>query len=169
MIYFRDDDAPVHGMIDFITVHEILREAGLIHTVAIICRNLSRYPEFVDYIKSDTQYFDPQFHCLDHIDHTKNHDIVDEQFHEGVNEFRNAFDKLPTVWYPTWNLTDDYCEATALKYGMTTREKKFSFGQYLRKAGVIKEGVLNFHSWAKEERDILPDVIRIYKQLNPAA
>lgn len=165
MIIFRDDDAPVHGMTHFITVHEMLREAGVVHTVSIICRNLSRYTEFVNYVNSDPEYFDPQFHCLDHIDHTQNHDIVRDQFEQGVKEFKDSFGFTPSVWYPTWNKTDNFCEVEAAALGMKTNAKKYSFGQFLRKSVAVKDsgGVLNFHHWAKEERDVLPDIIKLYK------
>jgi hypothetical protein len=165
MLIFRDDDAPIHAVKDFIYVHELLREAGIVHTVALICRNLDRYKDYVSYIKSDPEYFDLQFHCLDHINHPENHDIVYEQFEQGTEIFKNVFGVLPKVWYPTWNLSDEFCEKAAASFGMITSYKKYSFSQYIRRSDAIREGVLNFHHWSKEERELLPEVIKIYKSL----
>lgn len=162
-IILRDDDAPTHGLQHLKETHELLREAGIVHTLALVCRKLSRYKDVIDYIKSDPDYFDPQFHCLDHIDYTKNHDILDEQFSEGLKEFYDVFGKYPDIYYPTWNKADDHTIETAARYGLTTSFEKYSFEQYIRRHDVIEEGVLNFHSWCKEERDMLPEVIEIYK------
>lgn len=167
-LIYRDDDCPIHAFKDFVWVHETLREAGIVHTVALICRNLDRYRDYVDYIKSDPEFFDPQFHCLDHINHPQNHDIVYEQFDEGTKMFKSVFGIYPTVWYPTWNLSDAYCNDMAQRFGMVSNPKKFSFGQFLRKPEAVMQSenpVLNYHHWSKEEREMLPQVIKLYKSL----
>lgn len=164
-IIFRDDDAPVHGLPDFITVHELLRSYGLVHTVAVITRNLDRHHEFVKYVNSDPEFFDIQFHCHDHIDYSdkRNADILYSQFDEGLKMFYHCFGKMPDIWYPPWNKRSDYAESVAGQFNLRTSNVKFSFGQVLRKPEAIKQsgGVINFHHWCKEERDWLEEVIKL--------
>ncbi len=166
-IIYRDDDAPIHGLTHFIPVHETLKKHGIVHTCAVICRNLDRHHDFIDYVKSDPDSFDLQFHCLDHIDYSddRNRDILNEQFFEGLKMFNKCFGYYPTVWYPCWNRTSEYSTAMAETFGLTTNPVKYSFGQVRRKAKAIKEqgGVINFHHWAKEERDQLEEIINLLK------
>jgi len=165
MLIFRDDDAPIHDVKDFIFVHELLSKYNRVHTVALICRNLDRYPKYIDYIKNRVAEFDLQFHCLDHIDHTQNHDIIFNQFAEGTEIFFNVFGFRPTVWYPTWNLCDEYSINAAANFGMETSFKKYSLSQVIRKPGAI-DGVINFHHWSKEEREQLEPALIALNDIN---
>lgn len=162
MIIWRDDDAPIHKLSDFMYVHELLRSYNVVHTVALICRSLDKYQDFIDYVKSDPDYFDLQFHCLDHIDHVKNVNHVREQFREGIRIFESVFHKRPAVWYPTWNSTNIHCNDIAEEFGMKVSYEKFSLGQYIRRSEAIEEGVINFHHWAGDERELLKPALEIY-------
>lgn len=163
-ITFRDDDigrmTTGHKFEDFKMVHEVFKKYNVKHTVAVICRDLLQNPQIIDYILENG--IDPQFHCLDHIRHIDNHDIIQEQFKEGVEVFEFAFGRKPTIWFPSWNLTDDYCNNMAAKYGMEVSYKKVSLDQYIRVNGEVSEDVVNFHYWHTPEQHLIEPALKIY-------
>lgn len=163
-LIYRDDDVGYQCSIDVLKrVHEIHQRNDIPHRMAIICRDLLKATDLISWINADP-LCEPQYHCYDHIRHTENTRILKDQFSAGVKEFSFAFGRLPTIWYPSWNETNDYCKQVAAEYGMVTSFEKFSLDQHIRKPGAIIKGVINYHYWHEPERHLLEPSMMLAKQ-----
>jgi peptidoglycan/xylan/chitin deacetylase (PgdA/CDA1 family) len=164
---FRDDDIAVGTkMPEFEMVHDIFEKYGVKHTIAVICRDIDKNKELVDYINSH-ELIIPQFHCLDHLPYTDKHDLVRDQFREGVKIFEDAFGVKPTVFYPPWNLVDPWLVNVAIEFGMRADHEKISLHQYIRAGGGVAEDTVNFHYWHHRDKFLLEPALRIHNGLKP--
>jgi hypothetical protein len=162
MLVYRNDDVGYQADMDKLKrVHEIHQRYNVPHRMAVICRDLSKAKELISFINSDS-LCDPQFHCYDHIRHINHYDKIREQFTNGIAEFEQAFSKRPTVWHPSWNEADAFCEQVANEFGMRVCNQKFSLDQHIRRPDVITEGVINYHFWHDPERHLLEPSMQLY-------
>lgn len=163
---WRDDDAPYKTKPeDFYQVHELLAEAEQTHTIAVICRSLHLYPWFTNYVNSRKNEFDIQYHCFDHIDHTQISEAdLREQFLLGTSTFQLIFGKRPSVWFPTWNKSNQLSEQIASEYGMKTSKDKISLSYFIKHGGNFDPNtVINFHHWYEPEREQLAEALKLLK------
>lgn len=166
MIVWRNDDISQWTKLDeFRRVHEIFIKYNVVHTLAVICRDLEKHTELIKYLNSQP-LLDMQFHCLDHFHYPHNKSIMDEQFSEGVKVFERVFNKKPTVWFPPFNDTDVHCADAAAKYGMKTSYQKVSLKYYIDNKGDVMFPVVNFHSWYEMEQMLLEPALKIYTDKN---
>lgn len=164
-IIFRDDDIAVNTrgvkFEEFKQVQSLFDLYNVPHTIAIICRDIEKNVELIDFINSNPLIV-PQFHCMDHIMFTESHHTVTSQFTDGIRIFKDLFGKKPSLFFPPWNMTDAFVTQTAKQFGMETSVKKVSLGQYIRVEGSIEEDVINFHYWSLKDRNQLGDALKIY-------
>lgn len=155
---FRDDDVSYQTeLIWFQQVHNLFKEAIMLHTIALICKDIEKNQELIDFIKKNN--IDVQVHCWEHYDLTTNHVQANIDLNLCVNKIEEVFGERPTVLYPPWNKTDERLEAIAKDIGLTVSTEKVSLDQYIRVEGAVKEEVVNFHYWNYE------DIIRLEKAL----
>ncbi len=154
---FRDDDISMKtSVLQLKLVHDLFVKYEVIHTIAVICKDLFYNPEIINYI-NNTPFFDVQFHCYCH-----QHNMTGKKFEEALDIFEGAFYKRPTVFYPPWNYCDPELEKHVNELGMKVSNEKASLHQYIARMGKNCD-VVNFHYWNKKEVDQLETALKIYK------
>ncbi len=162
---FRDDDISVHtDLARLKPVHDIFKKHMVLHTVAIIAKDIDMNTELVMYLKREN--FDVQLHCFEHH-HFPEMKMEDLKRHiqQSLNMFaRCGFDR-PTVLYPPWNQTTHAINVMVYEtFGIEVSNKKCSLSQYVRAAGNVDVDVVNFHYWDDECKD-LDEALTIYNTL----
>lgn len=167
---FRDDDPAIQTKGDklrqFMEVDALFKNYGVTHTIALITRDIEKNTELVDYIKANP-HIDVQFHCVDHIDFTHNQNEVEWQMKTGVDTIERVFGKRPTIWFPPWNKTTEFCNSVAKKLGLKPSWVKISLDQYIRVNGHVAEDTINFHFWHYGDQVNLEQALRIHNGLKP--
>lgn len=167
-ITWRDDDPALQTrgqkFEQFVAFHENFQKYGVLHTIALITRNIEQNKPLVNYINQHRSEFDVQLHCVDHIDFTNSHDQVEWQLKTGADDIERVFGKRPAIWFPTWNKTDQFCNSIAKKLGLEPSWKKISVGQYIRVNGDVAEDVVNMHFWNYGDQINLGVALDIYKK-----
>jgi len=163
---FRNDDIGYHTKLDeFKRVNDIFLKHGVVHTVAILTRNLLKRQDLIDYLK-EAGNFDCQFHGHDHRDFSQlSWDQLMEQFSEGKSAFELAGLPPAQIWFPCWNRVSVLAEEVAGVFGLMASWEKVSLDYYIEHKGGVVHPVINFHSWYIHEQLILEDALVIYKQL----
>lgn len=164
---WRDDDPSVLTKIEqFAFCHEIFQKYKVIHTLALIMKDIEKNKDLVRYIKANQKEFDIQLHCWEHFDHDKNIEEAKFSIGKGKAEIERIFGVTPTIFYPPWNSSNqelsDYCTSI----GLTARPDKISISQYIRVKGAVKEDTCNFHYWYEPEVNDLHKALSIYKNNN---
>lgn len=162
-ILWRDDDPSVLTKIEqFAFCHEIFQKYSVIHTVALIMKDIEKNKSLVDYIKSHQHEFNIQLHCWEHFDHDKDIPQAKISIAKGKQAIRDIFGVTPLIWFPPWNLSNkelsDYCS----EIGMVARPDKISIEQYIRVGGTVNEDVVNFHYWYEPEVNDLYKAFALY-------
>ncbi len=144
---FRDDDISHETNLPrFKQIHNLFVKYNVLHTVALICKDIDKNPELIAYINGND--FDVQVHCWEHVDYSKcDRDLIDYMIGKSVAIIEKYFHRKPTILFPPWNKSNDVVVASAAGYGLTVSTTKISISQYLR--GYTGE-VINFHSWSDE-------------------
>ncbi len=161
---FRDDDiSRFTDMKRFKTIHQVFQEHEVIHTLAIIAKDIDKATELIQYIQDNKEQFDLQLHCWEHIDYSINESECYPHFRDSRKVFKEVFGEHPSVFYPPWNRGTKLIQTIAQNYRMTLSTEKISLSQYVRFNGSVKEEVVNFHYWADHEVMMLDPALRIYK------
>lgn len=164
-IVWRDDDIAVDTrgkkLDQFKEVQALFDKYKVPHTIAVICRDIEKNTELIEFINSNGLIV-PEFHCLDHIRYSDNHNLVVSQFTDGLEIFERLFDRPPRIFFPPWNEVDAFVEQMAFQFGMKTSVQKVSLGQYIRVDGEVEESVINFHYWSEKDRGLLETALKIY-------
>lgn len=162
-LIWRDDDISVDTNLEqLIRVDDILRVAGLTHTIAVIAEGFQTSTVLVDAIVR--RGMDVQLHCWRHDDLTTTPDLL-KQLADGADMITRVFGQRPTVLYPPWNRSDERVEQAAASLGLRVSTEKVSLQQYIRVKGDVAEDVINFHYWSAEERRLLPDAVQVYQRI----
>jgi peptidoglycan/xylan/chitin deacetylase (PgdA/CDA1 family) len=163
-LIFRDDDISYFTKLDdFVRVHEIFQRYGVIHTIAVICKDLEKNTELVQYIQDHIKEFDIQVHCWEHTDLTA---AGGDDLWRCKETLLNLFGVVATTLYPPWNKTSDLVVSFAENAGLTVSTEKITLSQYVRVMGQVKEEVVNFHYWADFEVILLEPALKIYTSTN---
>ena len=159
---FRDDDVSVHtDLARLKPVHDVFKKYMVMHTVAIIAKDIDMNTELVMYLKKEN--FDVQLHCFEHHHFPEmEHDKLKLDLQRCLNMFaRCGFDR-PTTLYPPWNQTTNKINIMAMAdFNLNVSTKKCSLSQYVMAGGNVDVDVVNFHYWDKECDD-LDEALRIY-------
>lgn len=163
-LVWRDDDIGFETDIDtLMLVDDFFQLHRVTHTIAVMVDKLHKRPDLVEFIRA--RGMDVQLHCWDHIDLSKE---PREQLHDhlsvAVEEVNALFGKRPTVLYPPWNRSSDLVREVAAAVGMVVHDQKISLEAYIRTGGGVKEHTINFHYWATQERDLIPQALEIYRR-----
>jgi len=160
---FRNDDVSYKTEVgQFEEVHKVFKRHTILHTIALICKDIDRNHELIDYINRNN--IDVQVHCWEHYDMTLNLDKLREDLPKCNETITRLFKHPPMVLYPPWNKSSQDVERIAAENYLTVSNQKVSLSQYIRFEGHTKEMVINFHSWALEEIKILEDAMIIYNR-----
>lgn len=160
---WRDDDISWRtNLNDFKAVHDLFKRYNVLHTIALITGDIEKAPELVAYIKDND--IDVQFHCIDHIDFTQNIDKAKSQIEQGIATIEAVFGKRPTVFYPTWNRTNQQVNDIAASVGLNVSSDKISLSQYIKVNGDVSEKVINFHYWAYEDVILIEPALKIFSE-----
>lgn len=151
MIWRNDDVSFKTEVGQFAEVHKLFKKHIVLHTIAVICKDIQKNPELIEYI--NTNNIDVQVHCWDHYDFTLNHDRLKTDLPKCIKAITKYFKHAPITLYPPWNKSDEIVEQIAKDNGLTVSNKKVSLSQYIRTEGDVAESVINFHSWS------LPEII----------
>ncbi len=157
---FRDDDISYKTNLDqFKQVNSLFKKYGVTHTIAVICKDIHKAPELINYINENN--IDVQVHCFEHTDFTQLTETeLKAQFKNSIAAIKKHFKKTPTVFYPPWNKSNETVKAVATEFGLTVSNNKISLIQYLNGK---RDKVTNFHSWSDECID-LETVLKIYNK-----
>jgi len=165
-IIFRDDDPAVQTKGKhfemFKAFHQVFQKYGVLHTIALITKDIEQNEALVNYINDNREQFDVQLHCVEHIDFTHNLQQAEWQFKTGCDDIERIFGKRPTIWFPTWNKTTDQLNAIAKRCGLEVSYKKISVDQYIRVNGDVAEDVINMHFWNYGDQINLEPALKIY-------
>jgi peptidoglycan/xylan/chitin deacetylase (PgdA/CDA1 family) len=128
MITVRDDDVLLPGsrqkdpLTRFIEVHEIIAEAGALHSLGVLCGEIQHYPGAIDYIreKLHAHEMDPQIHGWAHRPY---HTFPTHRIVHHLNLCIDFFDEhwmlQPTKFYTPWGGDSpelrEACEITGLE------------------------------------------------------
>jgi len=160
MTWRNDDISHTTDLNKFKAVHELFKKYNVLHTVALICKDIQKAPELIKYINDNN--IDVQVHAWEHEDFTvMNEYKMQDQFKKSIACIKKYFKKKPTMFYPPWNKSDIIVEGIAAEFGLTVSNKKISLSQYLR--GATGE-VINFHSWSDECVDLEEALKKYTKQ-----
>jgi peptidoglycan/xylan/chitin deacetylase (PgdA/CDA1 family) len=158
---FRDDDISyLTNLEEFKKVQEIFDHNNVRHTVALICKDIDKNPELIDFIRSKD--IDVQIHCWEHIPLTEYHDKLIDHLSWSISTIETYFGNRPTVLYPPWNKSDSFVEAKATDLGLKVSNKKITLSKYIQFKGKVSQKVINFHYWAYEEAMLLDAAMKIY-------
>ena len=158
---FRNDDLSFKTSVNqFEEVHKLFKKHIVLHTIAVICKDIQKNPELIAFINKNN--IDVQVHCWDHYDFTLNHDELKVDLPKCVKAITKHFNHAPTTLYPPWNKSDAMVEEIAKENGLVVSNKKVSLSQYIRFEGNVEEDVINFHSWCLDEIMILEDALKLY-------
>ncbi len=161
---FRDDDISVHTDLAVLKpVHQIFKKYMVMHTVAIIAKDIDMNTELVMYLKREN--FDIQLHCFEHYNLTElTAEQLDIALLKSTNMFKRCGFDLPIRLYPPWNKTSQAVNVLAWdKYNLEVSYKKCSLAQYVAANGNVDVDVVNFHYWDDEIKD-LDEALRIYTE-----
>lgn len=163
---FRNDDVSYKTEVgQFEEVHKLFKKHIVLHTIAVICKDIQKNQELIDYINRNN--IDVQIHCWEHYDFTQNHDKLRADLPKAVKAITKYFRHPPITLYPPWNKSDEIVEQIAKENGLTLSNKKVSLSQYIRFEGKVEEDVINFHSWALPEIIVLEEALQLYVRNRP--
>mgnify|MGYP003442795447 FL=1 len=161
---FRDDDLSyLTKLDDFKRVHSLFEKYNVMHTVAVIAKDLDKNPELVEYLKSN-KLIDVQLHCWEHYDMSITDDVtLNTDIERAIGElFVLGFDV--NTLYPPWNKSSAALEEVSSNLGLSVSNKKITLAAYIRCAGHVEEDVINFHYWADSECIFIEPALKIYTQ-----
>lgn len=161
---FRDDDTSyLTNLKRFTEVHELFIKYGVIHTIAVICKDIEKNPELIAYINKHRDSFDIQIHCWEHTPMPENTDLACD-LQGCINAIQYQFGTKPTTVYPPWNRSDEYVGEVAESLGLIVSNTKTTLSAYVRTMGGVEEDVINFHSWCEPEVMLIEPALKIYKR-----
>jgi peptidoglycan/xylan/chitin deacetylase (PgdA/CDA1 family) len=147
---FRDDDVSKDTDLKrFKAIHDLFNKYGVLHTVALICKDVEQNKPLLKFLKSQKN-IDVQVHAWEHFNFQTDLSKLHEQLPLAVELVTKHFNK-PTVLYPPWNKSSIGVERIAWDNGLKVMADKISLSQYLRG---VKGNVINFHFWADECDDL---------------
>lgn len=147
---FRDDDLSKDtDLKKFKAVHELFNKYGVLHTIALICKDIEQNKPLLKYLKSQKN-IDVQVHAWEHFNFQTDLERLHTELPRAVEIITRHF-KKPTILYPPWNKSSIGVERIAWTNGLKVITNKISLSQYLRG---IKGEVINFHFWADEVKDL---------------
>lgn len=157
---FRDDDISVHTDLAVLKpVHDIFKKHLVMHTVAIIAKDIDMNTELIMYLKREN--FDVQLHCWEHYNMIECKDKLPVDLLRCMNMFKRCGIDIPKILYPPWNVADSTVIHHASYFNLEVSTKKCSLSQYVAANGNVDVDVVNFHYWDEECRD-LDEALRIY-------
>ena len=162
MIFRNDDISHKTEVGQFECVHKLFKKYTILHTVALICKDIEKNPELIEYINANN--IDVQIHCWEHYDFTENTKRLGGDLDLCKQAIYKNFKHAPTTLYPPWNKSNEQVEAIAHNKILTVSNKKVSLSQYIRMDGDVSESVINFHSWSLDEIKVLEDAMIIYNR-----
>lgn len=158
---FRDDDiSHTTDLAHFKKVHDYFKEAIVMHTIALIVKDIEKNPELIDYIKNNN--IDVQVHCWQHYDLTANIEQFEKDLPKCIDTIEILFGERPTTLFPPWNNASEKVIDIAADHGLTVSYKKVSLDQYIRFNGEVDEQVINFHYWAQQDIILIEPALSIY-------
>lgn len=162
MICFRDDDTSyLTDLKRFTQVHDLFLKYKVIHTIAVICKDIEKNTELIEYINQHRDSFDIQIHAWEHTPMPENKELK-KDLEACIYAIQFFFDSNPKTVFPPWNQTNNYVKETAESLGLTVSAEKISLSAYVRTMGAVSEKVINFHYWAEQEVILLEPALKIY-------
>lgn len=161
-LIWRDDDISAQTNVwELLLADDVLRAAGLRHTVAVIAKDIEDHVELIDAIRE--RRMDVQLHCWTHDDLTIDRESL-RNLASGVETIEQVFGQRPTVLYPPWNRADGMVYEVAESLGLRVSNQKVSLQKYIKVGGDVAEDVVNFHYWSEEERALLLEAIDVFRR-----
>lgn len=159
---FRDDDISVSTDLSILKpIHNKFKEANVMHTVAIIAKDLELNKELVTYLRKEN--FDIQLHCWEHYNFTEQPiEKLKEDIKAALSTLLHCGFDRPKVIYPPWNCTNKAVNVMIWDtFGIDVSIEKCSLSYYVKHNGEVPYNVVNFHYW-DSECDDLDEALRIY-------
>lgn len=168
MIWRDDDISAITKLEQFRFVHEIFKGFGLVHTIAVIAKDIEKNKELVDYINDHKKSIDVQLHCWEHYDHKElSEEKLREFFRKGIDSIHNSFGLTPKIFYPPWNSVSGLAIQVAESFNLQTRPQKCSLKNYIDNNGQVSFDVVNFHYWYEPEVNDLYKALKIHIESSP--
>lgn len=165
VIYRNDDVSWKTDLTQFAEVHKLFKEYIVLHTVALICKDIHKNPELIKFINANN--IDVQIHCWEHIDFPDNYKKMETDLPKCIEVIKKHFRHPAITVYPPHNKSDKKVEAIAAKFGLKVSNQKVSLSQYIRFEGEPwpheeTERVINWHSWSLPELLVLEEALKLY-------
>lgn len=159
---FRNDDVSYKTEVgQFKEIHKLFKKYIVLHTVAVICKDLHKNPELVKFIKSNN--IDVQIHCWDHYNFTEDKERLKEDLPKCIEMITRLFNNPPDTVYPPWNAADDEVKKICADNNLILNNEKVSLSQFIRFEGKVDCEVVNFHSWAYDDIILIDKALQIYE------
>lgn len=155
---WRDDDISVAtDLAQFKAIHELFIKYNVTHTIAVICEDIELNIDLLIYLKI-TSHIDIQIHCWDHYDITLYTEVFESDLKKCIKKIKEVFGIDATTYYPAWNRANEENKKAIEANGLTLSKDKISLSKYLRTTNY--NGVINFHYWADECKDLEAALIK---------
>ena len=159
-IFLDNDISATTDFASFKQVHTYFKEAIVMHTIAVICKDIENNIELVDYIKKNN--IDVQVQCWTPYDLTADHIQANIDLNMCVNKIEDIFGERPTVLYPPENKTDHRLHEIAKALGLTISTESVSLDEYCKKNGEVEEEVISFCYSDEKDIMLLETALKIY-------
>jgi len=148
-IIIRSDDWDFRfGIERYQLVHREFAKRNLVETANLqFCQHGTLTPfneTLVNYLLN-TKGYDIQLHCWEHILYaTMSEAVITRDLAAASYYFMKYFKRLPSVWYPPWNMVSQKMIEVADKFGMKVDNESYDIKRFIREA---KEGSFSGHSF----------------------
>jgi len=160
------DDRHFYSYEQFKKVHQMIRERGFIHTLAIIASEIDKYPEFTKYLLEHKNEFSFQLHGLEHSDYFlwQEEDAIYMALEKAKGIIEKTFGTKVSTFYAPYNKITDKIRSVCARLGLEVNEDYVTPEQWLMGK---RSKTINFHYWAVKEGqvDALRQVLEQYEKI----
>lgn len=163
IIWRCDDVSCFTDLNQFKMVQDLFDKYEVTHTIALICKDIKKAPELIEFIKSKD--IKVEIHCYTHIDYSiiEDENVIAEHLLNCISIIYHHFGTKPTTWFTPWNRSSPLMKRVAKELDLEVSTIKVSLPAYIRAGGGIGEGVVNYHSWAAQEVMYLEQALKMYQ------
>lgn len=135
--------------------HQLLADAGLIHTLAICAAEIPNHPELVEYIMSRKEEFAFGVHGWNHEKYaTWPKEAIVRSLKRAKERIETTFGTTVDWYYPTWNKRSPALYAACQELGLQLNDEWVTLKES------EKPYTIRFHSWDDNEYQLLKQYVQ---------
>lgn len=129
----------------FKKVHEMIADAGQIHTLAIIAGEIENHPELKEYILNKKEEFNLQLHGFLHERYSEwSKEAIKISLQRAKDKIENVFDVKVNWFFPPWNKRSPAMYEACKELGLKLDENWMNLTEALDRQNAE---TIRFHSW----------------------